>query len=227
MVHNLICGSFTAVGGGTGLRYTPYHIPHRTEVMGFMTILHGDDRFYNNIFVQKWPSKPFSTMRDSEPVTDQENREVGTHVFNEYPVYEDWIQMFDMDTDTPNMKKLEPAHSHHLPVWIKGNAYFGGAKAYQNETNCLVDDTHEVKVDIAWEDGKPVLSTNLYEFLKDFSVGMINSDILGYAFEPEERYENPDGTEIVFYTDYFGEHRGVRVLPGPFASADEVGRKLW
>ena len=52
MVHNLICGAFTAVGGGTdaivdGLlrqRYTPYHIPHRTEVMGFMTILHGDDR---------------------------------------------------------------------------------------------------------------------------------------------------------------------------------------
>ena len=38
-------------------RYTPYHMPHRTEVMGFMTILHGDDRFYNNIFVQKWSDR--------------------------------------------------------------------------------------------------------------------------------------------------------------------------
>ena len=45
MVHNLICGALTCVGEGTSWRYTPYHMPHRTEVMGFMTILHGDDRF--------------------------------------------------------------------------------------------------------------------------------------------------------------------------------------
>ena len=114
MVHNLICGSFTAVGAGTDsivdgvnrARYTPYHIPHRTEVMGFMTILHGDDRFYNNIFVQKWPSEPFRIIRDSEDGFDEENREVGTHVMDEYPTYEEWIQQFDMDTDVPDMKKL-------------------------------------------------------------------------------------------------------------------------
>ena len=60
-VHNLIAGSFTWVGNGTdngGVnlptpRYTPYHVPHRTEIAGFMTILHGDARFYNNIFVQQ------------------------------------------------------------------------------------------------------------------------------------------------------------------------------
>lgn len=64
-VHNLILGAFTAVGVGTdnvvnGVnqpRYTPYHIKHRTEVAGFMTILHGDDRIYNNIFIQNWPVK--------------------------------------------------------------------------------------------------------------------------------------------------------------------------
>jgi hypothetical protein len=47
-VHNLMLGAMTAVGGGTDLtvqginqpRYTPYHIRHRTEVAGFMTILH-------------------------------------------------------------------------------------------------------------------------------------------------------------------------------------------
>ena len=61
LVHNLIAGSFTWVGNGTDNngkrfptpRYTPYHMPHRTEVAGFMTILHGDARFYNNIFVQQ------------------------------------------------------------------------------------------------------------------------------------------------------------------------------
>src|SRR5699024_722684 len=101
MVHNLICGAFTCVGGGTVPRYTPYHMPHRTEVMGFMTILHGDDRFYNNIFVQKWPSDPFITLRDSSEGTDSENLEVGTHVMDGYMTYEEWIQMFDMDTETP------------------------------------------------------------------------------------------------------------------------------
>ena len=101
MVHNLICGALTSVGGGTTTRYTPYHIAHRTEVMGFMTILHGDDRFYNNIFVQKWPAKPFVALRDSSEGADEENREVGTHVMDDYPTYDEWIAMFDMDNDTP------------------------------------------------------------------------------------------------------------------------------
>lgn len=227
MVHNLICGSFTAVGGGTTWRYTPYHIPHRTEVMGFMTILHGDDRFYNNIFVQKWPSAPFRILRDSVEGFDDENREVGTHVMDEYLPYEEWIKMFDMDTDTPDMSKLEKGHFHSLPVWAKGNVYFNGAKAWKHETDNLTDNEHEVTVDVTYCDGKPVLSTNLYEFLGDFSTGMVNSDILGYAFEPEERYENPDGTDITFNKDYFGEHRSVNILPGPFASADDAKKQLF
>ena len=51
VVHNLIAGSFTAVGRGVNNgseklpspRYTPYHVPHRTEINGFMTVLHGDE----------------------------------------------------------------------------------------------------------------------------------------------------------------------------------------
>lgn len=36
--------------------------------MGFMTFLHGDDRFYNNIFVQKWPviPGPFASAADAK-----------------------------------------------------------------------------------------------------------------------------------------------------------------
>ena len=227
MVHNLICGAFTCVGGGTGPRYTPYHIPHRTEVMGFMTILHGDDRFYNNIFVQKWPKEAFTVLRDSSEGSDQENREVGTHVMDEYPTYEEWIRQFDMGTDTPDMAKLEPAHFGHLPVWVKGNVYFNGARACKKEAQNLVDAEHEVKVEVEMREGRPVLSTNLYEFLDGFTVDMINSDILGEAFEPEERFENPDGTPITFDRDYFGSHRGTQILPGPFAEEVTNGQKLW
>ena len=51
-VHNLMLGTFGLINSGVDSivngqrepRYTPYHIRHRTEVAGFMTILHGDDR---------------------------------------------------------------------------------------------------------------------------------------------------------------------------------------
>ena len=48
------------------------------------------------------------------------------------------------------------------------------------------------------EDGQYKLITNLYDYLKDFSTGIITSDILGKAFEPEQRFEERDGSDIVF-----------------------------
>lgn len=219
-VHNLICGAFTYVGEGTQQRYTPYHIPHRTEVMGFMTFLHGDNRFYNNIFIQKWPDRDFVVRSDSREEMEIENRKTGTMVWDSYPTYDAWISQFDLDTDTPDMAKLEPAHMGHLPVWSEGNLYFNGAKAYRAEKNGAVDTKHPVCVSAAETDGGWTLQTDLYEFLKEeegLACRMIHSDILGKAFEPEERFENPDGSAITFNTDYFGKHRGVDVIPGPFA----------
>lgn len=219
MVHNLICGAFTFVGGGTTWRYTPYHIPHRTEVMGFMTILHGDDRFYNNIFIQKWPSEDFVARNDSRDEKQIENRKVGTDVWDEYPTYEEWIAQFDMDTNTPDMAKLEPAHNGHLPVWSGGNVYFNGAKAYRAEQNGIVDTEHTVSADVEKTEKGYVFKTDLYEYIKDFTCGMISTKTLGKAFEPEQPFENPDGTPITFDRDYFGSHRAARVIPGPFADA--------
>ncbi len=228
MVHNLICGALTIVGGGTGPRYTPYHMPHRTEVMGFMTILHGDDRFYNNIFVQKYSSKPYLQARDSSEGADEENREVGTHPFDGYPTYEEWIGQFDMDEEIPDMVKLEAFHEKHLPVWAKGNAYFNGAKAWEKEQNPLVDAGNCVTVDLQEEkDGSWRLRTNVYDFMQGYGCGMVNTQILGKAFEPDEPFENPDGTPIIFDSDYFGSHRGLHVIPGPFASAKESEDILW
>lgn len=228
-VHNLILGSFTAVGGGTDMtvngknqpRYTPYHIPHRTEVAGFMSILHGDNRFYNNIFIQNWP------VKDAEETHGEaDNQEVGTHVFDEYPTYEEWIAWFEMDKPA-DMGKLEQYHFSHLPVWSEGNAYFNGAKAWKNEKSCLVDRENPVSVELVESDGHYAIRTNVYDFLGEFKDGLINSDTLGLAFEPEERYENPDGTDILFDQDYLGEHRGVATIPGPFASAEAVGKQIW
>ena len=232
MVHNLICGAFTSVGRGTDdiidgslrQRYTPYHIPHRTEVMGFMTILHGDDRFYNNIFIQKWPVQ--TEADGTSGTTEVENREVGTHVLDAYPVYDEWIKNFELDNDTPNMIEMAPYHFRPLPVWSEGNVYLAGAKAYKNETHKLQMEAQGLKLDLVEKNGSPVLDTNLYDFIKDFTVRMINTDTLGCAFEPEQQYENPDGTPITFDTDYLGNHRGAVVIPGPFASAQYTDKPL-
>ena len=225
MVHNLICGAFTYVGGGTTWRYTPYHIPHRTEVMGFMTILHGDDRFYNNIFVQKWPSEDYVTYNDQDPnSTKRENRLVGTHVFDEYPSYDEWISQFDFSKH-PNMRALEPVHFGHLPIWSEGNVYLNGAKPWKKEVNYLLDEKNdqELKVELVEKNGQYYLNTNIFDRIKDFKIRMINTEVLGKAFEPEQYFENPDGTPIRFDIDYFGNHRGVHIIPGPFASpSDEI-----
>ena len=232
-VHNLILGAFTAVGGGCDNfingknqpRYTPYHIRHRTEVAGFMTILHGDDRFYNNIFVQNWPVVCAEATEDMGfEMTD--NTVVGTDVFDNYPTHEEWLSNFDFDNQ-PNMMKLAGVHFSELPVWVDGNAYFNGAKPCRSEKHNLVDTDSKVSVELIEKDGGYYLKTNVYDLLKEFRAGIITSDILGCAFQPEQRFENPDGTEIIFNEDYLGSHRGTDALPGPFATAEEAAKKLW
>ena len=100
-------------------------------------------------------------------------------------------------------------------------------KACKNEKENLIDEKNEVTLELVEEDGSYTLKTNVYEFLNEFRSGMITSDVLGYAFEPEQRFENPDGTSITFDTDCLGEHRGLSVMPGPFASAEAAGKQLW
>ena len=227
MVHNLCAGSFTFVGEGTTWRYTPYHMPHRTEVMGFMTILHGDDRFYNNIFIQKWPSEDWIVSKEMDSSVQVENRKVGTYCWDEYPTYDEWIKQFDMEEPYPNMRKHEDAHFGHLPVWIDGNAYFEGATAYKNEKNKFVDNSGKVHVDVVEKDGDWYLDTNIYEVMKEFKVDMISTDTLGKAFEPQQKFENPDGTPITFDVDYFGNHREADIIPGPLACGCETKNKVY
>jgi hypothetical protein len=194
-----------------------------TEVMGFMTILHGDNRFCNNIFVQKWPFEDYTTYNDQDAQQAiPENRVVGTHVFDEYPTYDEWIAQFDF-SQRPDMRALEPAHFGHLPVWSEGNVYLNGARSWKSEVNGLLVGNHdqEIKVELEEKDGQYYLNTNVFDYLKDFNARMINTEILGKAFEPEQYFENTDGTPIRFDTDYFGNHRGVHVIPGPFASPSE------
>ena len=236
MVHNLICGALTCVGRGTdngakalsSSRYTPYHVAHRTEVMGFMTFLHGDMRFYNNIFVQQDVHPALVKMcefaKEHYNEWDDNNVEVGTFKYNGYPTFEEWDKQFEGYCGMGS----EPSDRYysHLPVWSEGNVYFGGAQPCDKEKDAKVV-PEKVTLNLREEDGKYTLETNLYELLPEVKAPAVSTELLGAAFEPEEKFENPDGTPIVFNQDYFGRHRAINPMPGPFESAEELQETLF
>lgn len=228
-VHNLILGGFSLINSGVDSvvngqrepRYTPYHIRHRTEVAGFMTILHGDDRIYNNLFIQAYPIQD----KERKP-TDAEYQTVGTAPFDIFPTYEEWFAPF-VPGAKPDMGALAKVHFGHLPVWVEGNAYFNEATVCKHEKHKLSDKRSKVTIALEEKEGKYSLKTNVYAKLKNFKDGIICTETLGKAFEPEQRFENPDGTDIVFDRDYFGNHRGTETIPGPFASAEDAEKILY
>ena len=235
LVHNIIAGALVAVGTGTdngsltltSPRYTPYHVPHRTEVAGFMTFLHGDDKFYNNIFIQK-DMRPYlkEVMENTKPnCWDDNNILAGTFQFSEYPTFEEWDKLFDGYCGMGS-----PASDRYyskLPVWYGGNVYFNGAKPSAKDKDAVVDTKNKVEITVAEENGKTVLKTNLYDILPASNCKLMHTDDIYMAFEPEEKYENPDGTPITFDTGFFGTKRTSTVIPGPFVTKDEAGKELF
>lgn len=227
LVHNLIAGSFTWVGEGTDNggkkfptpRYTPYHVPHQTEIAGFMTILHGDARFYNNIFVQKEIRPDLTEYAKSQNCGKEFNFICGTKPYDGYPSPETYFAQFNLETAVDRSQR--DIFYDHLPVYAGGNVYFNGAKPYDGEKDFVEEEDHKINLSLMEKDGAYILDTNLYEFLPEIETSMISTELLGEAFEPEQKFENPDGSEILFDQDYFGEKREIRPLPGPFARKPE------
>lgn len=230
-VHNLFCGSFTSVGGGTDQmvngvnqpRYFSYHFPHRTELIGFMSCLHGDNRFFNNIFIQRWPVSKQDGGAENMGFLTKSNEQVGTFVWDEYPDEKTWLNQFDFSKKPTmgDMIKMSEIHFAHLPVWIAGNAYFNAAKGWAKELGALHSEK-QVQIDVKEENGSYYLATNLGECFGEFTCSEIRGNDLGKAFEPDQKFENPDGTEIIFDKDYSGKPR-KNIIPGPFA---EIYKKI-
>lgn len=233
VVHNLIAGSFTAVGRGVdngtvskaAPRYTPYHVPHRTEIAGFMTILHGDMRFYNNIFVQKKIRPALKDMADK--MADDEwtdgNLVTGTVPYEGYPSFGEYMKKFEGYCGLG----AEPSDRYYdpLPVWAEGNVYFNGAKPMSGE-KAYADQNHRVSVTLEKEGERYILKTDLYQYMPEMKNQVITTDLLGMAFEPEQKFENPDGTPIVMTKDYHGKAWGEHPGAGPFSAYGAEGVEI-
>jgi len=75
-IHNLITGSVLMMPEPN--RFTPYFLAHSTDIAGLTSVLGGDDRFYNNIFVGKGDKSGSNTKAN-----------YGTEIYNDakYPVF--------------------------------------------------------------------------------------------------------------------------------------------
>ena len=169
-------------------RFTMYHFPHDTAVRGSIVIYGGDDRVYNNIYV---------------------GAASGNTVYNDYN-HSDYIPDTSQN-DTPMGIK-----SNTLGVAIRGNAYFGGAQPCLLEPEPAIIAADPICRVVSDEDGY-WLEIDLREDLVNIDRELIDTRMLGKAFESDAPYENPDGTPFVVDEDFFGHSRKNGNLCGPFA----------
>src|SRR5699024_10112678 len=120
-------------------RATPYHLPHSTLVSGFAPVYTGDDRFYNNIFVN-----------------EANVEEVGTNYFSDYTTsLEEYIE--NVNKASGRTLDHEAFHQTKQPVYVNRNAYFNGAKAFSKEEDNYISKESNPRIKLVEEDNKVFL----------------------------------------------------------------------
>ena len=123
-------------------------------------------------------------MGNNGNMWDDCNVITGTFKFNGYPTFDEWNRQFEgycgMGSETTGN-----CYYDHLPVWASGNLYFNGARAWEKEINAVTDAEHTVDISVEKKEDGWYLKTNLYDIIKEETDGIISTETLGMAFEPE------------------------------------------
>jgi alpha-L-arabinofuranosidase len=198
--HNLFCGDIHR--RCVYDRFTQYHFPHSTQVAGLMTILGGDHRFYNNIFVQEHEGQA----------------DAGLYVYDEWPEPDEGL--------FANLDSREDYANFKLPLYCAGNLYLKNARPWRHEKNAAAHGDAAPGIAFELENGKAHLHLKVDECLCAVDTAVVSTETLGCAFQSEAPYESADGSPLVIDTDYFGNARpGGKPLPGPFAAL-ETGQQM-
>jgi hypothetical protein len=196
-LHNLIAGSVFNWPDLT--RFTPYFLPHSTDMGALTIVAGGDDRFYNNIFVGQGIDLSNDTTVIVNPWDPKNKYKFGLKSYNQVK----------------------------LPVWMSGNVYYYGAKPSEKDLNMLVDQTFDPDIKLREEGENVYLQMSFSQGLIGRQTRLITSDILGKARIPKARFENPDGSDMKADSDYFGKKRPENnPSAGPFESPGQ-GTNKW
>lgn len=201
-LHNLCCGTMRREDVLD--RSTPYHFPHTTEVAGTTVVYSGDDRIYQNVF-----------LGGAVTYTEQ-----SLHGTEGYDGHTNSLEEYISDVISRGNGDLEQFKHVKQPVYIRGNAYLKGAKPYGREENTHVSDM-DPAVRIVETDGKTYLELNVEKEMLEIPTEIYNSEKLGMPRITEAAYENPDGTPIVFDTDYLDQSRNGQPAAGPIEGLKE------
>lgn len=201
-LHNLCCGTMRREDVLD--RSTPYHFPHTTEVAGTTVVYSGDDRIYQNVF-----------LGGAVTYTEQ-----SLHGTEGYDGHTNSLEEYISDVISRGNGDLEQFKHVKQPVYIRGNAYLKGAKPYGWEENTHVSDM-DPAVRIVEADGKTYLELNVEKEMLEIPTEIYNSGKLGTPRITEAAYENPDGTPIVFDTDYLDQSRNGQPAAGPIEGLKE------
>jgi len=118
-----------------------------------------------------------------------------------------------------------------MPSFFGGNVYLRGMTPPPEEPNPVVitDPIPEPRI-VKKADGYYLEWIANTDWDGSVIRKQVTSDLLGVAKVPGQRWENPDGSDLVINKDYFGNPRDEsNPVPGPFASLKEGLRsvKVW
>ena len=193
-VHN-ICGGYMSHWSCLN-RSTPYHLPHTTDLLGTTLVYGHDDRWYQNIFLGG----------------DRTDKPYGTADYNGSPVsLEEYIQLVKEagDGDVEEFEKVKQ------PVYVNGNMYLQGAKAFEKEQDYFADESQCADLHITEEEEGAYLHITLPEGCFEVETQVVDTKILGMTRLTEQRFDNPDGSDILLDHDLVGQIRGEKPLVGP------------
>lgn len=191
-VHNLFGGKIHAVPDTN--RFTLYHLPHSTQVGGVMLIYGGDDRFFNNLFVR----------------VGEDGRLCGSCGTDAYDTYSAEFPARKTGDDTPAADL-----GRTLPVTMGGNAYLNGAKPWTHEGDARVLPDANAVLRLVEKDGHFWLENDLEQYSSDLRAEPVTAGALGRAFQPDQPFEDRDGTPVQLNRDLLGEARGALPRVGP------------
>jgi alpha-L-arabinofuranosidase len=216
-IHNLFAGQICR--GGRSNRFTPYHVPHSTNIAGIMTTMEGDDRYFNNIFIKR-PEPDYDIFENAQRRKRWEGAMgFGLGMYKEFPaaLTELKSQIWEMSTEK-------------LPIKAKNNLYLQGANPFHDGVGELVNTNADIGFKIIEkEEGVYLTIRASAQFFKTESE-VISSTSFGDALIPEAIFVNNYGAPVLFDHDYFNESRGPkRNLAGPFRTLSPVHNsiKLW